>query len=75
MRGAVTTGDPINDRRLAEHHAFAAVRGAYQRLADIGLDDTKRRRDRLQRIDKLTASWRQALRERDAVAMPEVATA
>lgn len=66
MRGAVTTGDRLNDLRLSEHHAFAAVRRAYQSLAEIPLDDRRRRRDRLSRLASLTASWRRALLERDA---------
>lgn len=66
MRGAVTTGDPANDLRLAEHQAFAMLQTAYRRLAGISFHHDQRRKERLARLDQMKVNWWHALQERDA---------
>ena len=66
MRGAVTTGDPINDLRLAEHQAFTLLQTAYRRLAGMSFHCDQRRKERLARIDQMKMNWWRALQERDA---------
>lgn len=62
MRG-VSTGDPANDRRLAERMAFAALRRAYDRLADTPLSLRWAVRLARRGVRRRLAAWRQAYRD------------
>lgn len=62
MRG-VSTGDPANDRRLAERMAFAALRRAYARLADTPLRLTWAVRIARRNARRSLATWRRTYRD------------
>lgn len=66
MRGGITTGDPLNDLRLAELRAFATVRDCLHRLADVPLHDRRRRNTRRHRLDVAKIKWWASLQARDA---------
>lgn len=66
MRGGTTTGDRLNDLRLAEHYAFETVRACLHRLADVPLGDRHRRATRRHRLGVVKVKWWAALQARDA---------